>query len=99
MANSEKIEQSNKGHPPTMADVSQYKVGVVISVQECGKSNNKPLRSCQVNVGDGVDQKVTVVTSASNVREGSRYVLVLTFCHTAVDMKPRIVGRQAMAEC
>ncbi|KAL7581436.1 hypothetical protein ACA910_022017 [Epithemia clementina (nom. ined.)] len=53
-----------------MADLLQeYRVGVILSVEECGKS--KGLRACQINIGDE-GNPVTVVTSASNVRVGSR---------------------------
>lgn len=56
-----------------MADISQYKVGVVLSVDPCPSKGGKPLRACRINVGDGDgDGAITVVTSASNVREGSR---------------------------
>lgn len=54
-----------------MPDLSLYKVGVVLSLQDCGSSRGKTLRACQVNVGDEANP-VTVVTAASNVREGSR---------------------------
>ena len=54
-----------------MVDISEYKVGVVLSLEECGKSKGKPLKACKVNVGDE-SNPITVVTSASNVREGSR---------------------------
>jgi tRNA-binding EMAP/Myf-like protein len=64
-----------------MADISQYKVGIVLSVEECsgsGSSNksNKTLRSCLVNVGQE-SNAVTIVTSASNVRPGSRVAVAL----------------------
>jgi len=57
-----------------MPDLSLYKVGVVESIQDCpSKGGGKPLRACQVNIGSSVDGTIiTVVTSASNVREGSR---------------------------
>ena len=55
----------------TMADTSQYKVGVVLSV-EIKKGGGKPLKVCSVNIGDE-GNPITVVTSASNVRDGSRY--------------------------
>ena len=54
-----------------MVDVSAYKVGVVLSLDECGMARGKPLKACKVNVG-GESNPVTIVTSASNVREGSR---------------------------
>ena len=54
-----------------MADTSQYKVGVVLSV-EIKKGGGKPLKVCSVNIGDE-GNPITVVTSASNVRDGSRY--------------------------
>jgi tRNA-binding EMAP/Myf-like protein len=58
-----------------MADISQYKVGIVLSVEECKSNNNKTLRSCLVNVGQ--ENAVTIVTSASNVRPGSRVAVAL----------------------
>lgn len=65
----------------SMADISQYKVGIVLSVEECSgsnKSNNTPLRSCRVNVGqEDNNSAVTIVTSASNVRPGSRVAVAL----------------------
>jgi tRNA-binding EMAP/Myf-like protein len=56
-----------------MPDLSQYKVGVVLSVEDCGNQskNAKARKACSVNVGDE-SNPVTVVTSASNVRVGSR---------------------------
>jgi tRNA-binding EMAP/Myf-like protein len=64
-----------------MADISQYKVGIVLSVEECSSSSgksNKTLRVCQVNVGQAADvDSVTIVTSASNVRPGSRVAVAL----------------------
>ena len=61
-----------------MTDITQYKVGVVLSVTE-KKGCGKPLKSCIVNVGE--DKPINVVTSATNVREGSRWVLGLIFVH------------------
>jgi tRNA-binding EMAP/Myf-like protein len=61
-----------------MADISQYKVGIVLSVEEIkSNNNNKTLRSCLVNVGQENDEPVTIVTSASNVRPGSRVAVAL----------------------
>lgn len=45
-----------------------YKVGQVLSIEPCGKQSS--LRACQVDIGG--DAAITVVTAASNVREGSR---------------------------
>mmetsp|Transcript_16822 Transcript_16822/g.38741 ORF Transcript_16822/g.38741 Transcript_16822/m.38741 type:complete len:180 (+) Transcript_16822:740-1279(+) len=60
-----------------MVDVSQFKVGVVLDVEDCGNpKKGKPLKSCKVNVGDE-ENPVTIVTSASNVRNGSRVVVAL----------------------
>ena len=60
-------------------DLSQYKVGIVLSLEECGKckgNNSKVLRSLKVQVGEGQGEDeedvVTVVTSANNIREQSR---------------------------
>ena len=70
-------------------DISQYKVGVVLSLEDCGKckGGGKSLRACKIRVG-GVDDNnfddendvVTVVTSAPNVRLKSRSV------HVAFDL-------------
>jgi tRNA-binding EMAP/Myf-like protein len=55
-----------------MVDISEYKVGVLLSVEDCGKTKSgKALKACKVNIGDE-SNPITVVTSASNVREGSR---------------------------
>ncbi len=59
----------------TMADTSQYKVGIVISVETKTVSGKKTLKACSVSIGG--DEPITVVTSASNVREGSRYDTLL----------------------
>uniref|UniRef100_A0A6U3BZ72 tRNA-binding domain-containing protein n=1 Tax=Entomoneis paludosa TaxID=265537 RepID=A0A6U3BZ72_9STRA len=61
-----------------MADLSEYKVGIVLSVEDCtgGGNKSKPLRACQVNVGDEANP-ITVVTAASNVREGSRVAVAV----------------------
>ena len=64
-------------HLKRMPDLSSYKVGVVLSVEDCGSSKGKSLRACKVNVGDE-DNPITVVTAASNVRQGSRQVFVVT---------------------
>jgi tRNA-binding EMAP/Myf-like protein len=55
-----------------MADLSQYKVGVVLSAAPCPTSTgNKPLKACKFKIGEDLDP-ITVVTAATNVREGSR---------------------------
>ena len=61
-----------------MVDVSQYKVGIVLSLEGCGgkTKSGKALKACKVNVGDEANP-VTVVTSASNVRTDSRVVVAL----------------------
>jgi tRNA-binding EMAP/Myf-like protein len=59
----------------TMADISEYLVGVVVSVEElpAKTKGGKVLKICYIRVGeDGVDPLLTVVTGAPNVREGSR---------------------------
>ena len=56
-----------------MVDISEYKVGVVLSVEENAKKGGKTLRICSVNIGE--DEPVTIVTNAPNVREGSRVVV------------------------
>lgn len=61
-----------------MPDRSLYKVGVVVSITACTSagSSAKKLRACQVKVSEDESNVavLTVVTAASNVREGSRYV-------------------------
>ena len=58
-----------------MIDVSAYKVGLIVQIKDCGscKTKGKLLRECQIriNPNDEADL-ITVVTSAANVREGSR---------------------------
>jgi len=51
--------------------ISDYRVGVVESLQESGGKGTKALKICQVNIGDS-DNLITVVTSAPNVRLHSR---------------------------
>jgi len=53
-----------------MADTSKYKVGIVLSIEDKSISGKKPLKICSVNIGD--NEPITVVTNASNVRDGSR---------------------------
>eukprot|EP00525_Craspedostauros_australis_P001907 CAMPEP_0198117546 /NCGR_PEP_ID=MMETSP1442-20131203/18520_1 /TAXON_ID= /ORGANISM="Craspedostauros australis, Strain CCMP3328" /LENGTH=177 /DNA_ID=CAMNT_0043775617 /DNA_START=122 /DNA_END=655 /DNA_ORIENTATION=+ len=57
-----------------MADLSNYKVGVVLSVEEStSKKGGKALRTCKVQVSeDGDAEPLLIVTSAPNVRDGSR---------------------------
>lgn len=55
------------------SDTSQYKVGIVLSIEDKSASGKKPLKACSVNIGG--EEPITVVTSASNVREGSRIVI------------------------
>lgn len=52
--------------------ISEYKVGVVESLEESGGKGTKALKICQVNIGDATIQ---VVTSASNVRLESRVAI------------------------
>ena len=68
----------NEGSGEEMVDTTQYKVGVVLSVTE-KKGCGRPLKSCIVNVGE--DKPINVVTSASNVRGGSRWVAHLISVH------------------
>lgn len=53
-----------------MVDLSEYIVGVVLSVESSSKGN-KTLKICRLNVGDE-ENPITVVTNAPNVRDGSR---------------------------
>lgn len=54
-------------------DVSQYKVGVIQSLEECGSSRGQTLKACKIKISE--DDIICVVTSAPNVREGSRVVV------------------------
>ena len=66
---------NSKQYSLAMVDTTQYKVGLVLSIEECGSAkSNKPLKTCRINIGDE-SSPITVVTSAPNVREGNRYVL------------------------
>ena len=56
-----------------MVDRSLYKVGVVVSAESIGDKGQKPRKVCKVDVGDGPDHLLTIVTNATNVRDGSRY--------------------------
>lgn len=66
-----------------MEHISLYKVGVVLSVEEAGgKKGGKALKICSVNIGgdeggndDGDVSALMIVTSAPNVRDGSRVVV------------------------
>lgn len=51
--------------------ISDYKVGIVESLAESGGKGTKALKVCKVNIGDA-DNTIQVVTSAPNVRLGSR---------------------------
>mmetsp|Transcript_11057 Transcript_11057/g.22901 ORF Transcript_11057/g.22901 Transcript_11057/m.22901 type:complete len:182 (+) Transcript_11057:83-628(+) len=50
--------------------ISDYKVGVVESLEESGGKGTKALKICKVNIGDA--ESIQVVTSAPNVRLESR---------------------------
>ena len=52
--------------------IEDYKVGLVLSLEGCGSKSKggKALKVCKVDIG--YDEPTTIVTSASNVREGSR---------------------------
>mmetsp|Transcript_63531 Transcript_63531/g.74398 ORF Transcript_63531/g.74398 Transcript_63531/m.74398 type:complete len:187 (+) Transcript_63531:27-587(+) len=60
-------------------DLSLYKVGVIRDLEGCGNSkakNGKAYKVCSVQIDpDCPEDLVTVVTSASNVRQGSRIVV------------------------
>ena len=58
-----------------MADTSQYKVGIVLSVENKTISGKKPLKICSINIGNDDGEPITVVTNATNVRDGSRIVV------------------------
>jgi len=52
--------------------ISDYKVGVIESLEESGGKGTKALKICKVNVGGDANAIIQVVTSAPNVRLGSR---------------------------
>lgn len=58
-----------------MSNISQYKVGVIASLEPCGscKKSSKKLQACKVDIGH--EKEVTVVTAAPNVRLRSRVVV------------------------
>lgn len=63
-------------------DLSQYRVGVIQSIEDCGKckGGGKVLQSLKIQIGEGDDEDdencfITVVTSANNVRDKSRVVV------------------------
>lgn len=62
-----------------MVDITLYKVGVVLGLEGCGNHRSKAgkaLKACKINVSaEHGAEPITVVTSASNVREGSRVVV------------------------
>lgn len=70
-------ERESKQLANNMVDISEYKVGVIVSLEELSsKSGGKSLRLCMVNVGND-DDLVPVVTSAPNIREQSRVAVAL----------------------
>lgn len=62
-----------------MVDITLYKVGVIQSLEGCGNAkskNGKALKACKVRISlEESEALITVVTAASNVREGSRIVV------------------------
>lgn len=61
-----------------MVDRSEYKVGLVLSCEEsANKKGNKPLKILRVNVGNGEEDGIPVITNAPNVRVGSRIVVAM----------------------
>lgn len=57
-----------------VVDISEYKVGVIKSLEACGNPKaGKSLKACTVDIGESNDDGlIQVVTAAPNVREGSR---------------------------
>lgn len=53
---------------------TEYKVGLVLKINDCGGKSGKSFKACQVNLGDE-SNPITVVTSAANVREGNRVAI------------------------
>lgn len=58
-----------------MADISEYKVGVVLSCEDVSKKGSKPMKVLKVDIGSGDEDGIPVVTTAPNVRDGSRVVV------------------------
>lgn len=62
-----------------MVDITLYKVGVIQTLEGCGNhkaKNGKALKACKVRISPVESEElITVVTAASNVREGSRVVV------------------------
>ena len=65
------IIQQKRENQFEMVDISEYKVGVVLDLEEQSSKGGKDLKICRVNVGDP-DAPLSIVTSAPNVRQGSR---------------------------
>ncbi|CAJ1965065.1 unnamed protein product [Cylindrotheca closterium] len=58
-----------------MADISEYKVGIVLSCEDIPKKGGKPMKVLKVDIGSEDDGGIPVVTTAPNVRDGSRVVV------------------------
>lgn len=58
-----------------MADISEYKVGLVLSCEDVSKKGGKPMKALKVDIGSGDEGGIPIVTTAPNVREGSRVVV------------------------
>jgi len=71
-------------------DTSQYKVGIVEDVQQLSGK----LRICRVNIGQ--DDLITVVTSSTNVRQGSRAAVATVGCTFLDDGISQTVRKQSI---
>lgn len=58
-----------------MADISDYKVGLVLSYEDVSKKGGKPMKVLKVDIASGDEDGIPVVTTAPNVRDGSRVVV------------------------
>mmetsp|Transcript_25811 Transcript_25811/g.63231 ORF Transcript_25811/g.63231 Transcript_25811/m.63231 type:complete len:175 (+) Transcript_25811:203-727(+) len=58
-----------------MADISEYKVGIVLSCEDVSKKGGKPMKVLKVDIGSGDEGGIPIVTTAPNVRDGSRVVV------------------------
>lgn len=58
-----------------MVDITEYKVGVVLSCEDISKKGGKPMKVLKVDIGSGDEDGLPVVTTAPNVRNGSRVVV------------------------
>ena len=53
--------------------LSHYKIAKVLEVEDL---SNKPLKACQVDLGDDSENPITIVTKAANIRVGDSYYVI-----------------------